>query len=98
MIISEHSSTTSAKSMLVLAATCLFILSCHSSDNSSTSGDSLAVLMDSIKQIYVPGRRVEIFDFEIQSNRITGRTSLSEAYESVKMLQNRFKDLNLDSF
>ncbi len=54
--------------------------------------------MDSIKQIYVPDRRVEIFDFEIQSNRITGRTSLSEAYESVKMLQNRFKDLNLDSF
>lgn len=76
------------------------IHSCLPSSSPARQSVNLENSMDSIKAIYVPDRRVQIFDFTLKDDgrTLTGKTSNPDSYQAVLQLQNRYSDLILDSF
>src|SRR5699024_9920774 len=76
------------------------IISCLPSAGSAGQSANLENSMDSIKAIYVPDRRVQIFDFTLSEDgsTLTGKTSNPHSYEAVLQLQDKYSDLTLHSF
>lgn len=85
-------------SILIAVGYCVTISSCSSEYKTTESALQIEKVMDSIKTVYVPDRRLEIFDFTVKPGRILGRSSNPQAFEQVQRLEQRFSGLNLDSF
>lgn len=85
--------------LVAIIGSALFVVSCQSSGVQQETGN-LETMMDSIKTAFVPDRRVQIFDYDIQPDgtRITGRSSNPDAYDQVQLLSKKYPKLNLDSF
>lgn len=77
-----------------------FAIGCMPSPDPVRQKAGIEKRMDSIKTVYVPDRRVQIFDYDVSEDgrRIIGKTSNPESYEAVLRLKGRYSDLVLDSF
>lgn len=71
----------------------------------TTKGPSQKILalenkMDSIKALYVPDRRTQIFDYSLTDDgkQISGQTSNPASYDAVIQLGNRHSGIRTDSF
>lgn len=85
-------------SILIIGAYYLTLVGCTSETKNAESTQQIEKVMDSIKSVFVPDRRLQIFDYAVKPGQITGRSSNPQAYEQVRLLEQRFNGLNLDSF
>lgn len=84
----------------IILALSMLGIRCSSDQPQDGQPSELVIAVETIKAEFVPDRRTQIFDFEVNAGgtQLSGRSSNQMAYDRVLGLKSQFPEVNLDSF